>query len=282
MTTQDVGSTRATGLRVGDHICWRYATDDEHRRVLVAYLSEGLDAGQRIAYFGEDDRTEQVRGYLTDAGLDVERLVEDGVLVLGPAEDAYLVGGTLDVEARIRAYEDFVRETYVAGFGALRVAGEVGWILNTYERAADDLQAYELRAEMLARAVPFIAMCGYDARTCDASDIARMRAVHGRGLHTTAPESYWLRARADGGLDLGGELDRGGAGDLALLLRALGPGERLRLHLDELRFVDLGGMRALAASARTRPLAIISAPSTFMKVWAMLGLDAGADVEFAS
>lgn len=32
----------ASDLQAGDHVCWTYASDAEHRQVLTIYFSEGL------------------------------------------------------------------------------------------------------------------------------------------------------------------------------------------------------------------------------------------------
>lgn len=77
-------------LASDDHLSWTYGDDPEDRRVLTAFVAAGIAGGARVASFAPDDGADRLLAPLAE---DVDRLVADGQLVAGPAEDACLPGG---------------------------------------------------------------------------------------------------------------------------------------------------------------------------------------------
>src|SRR2546429_9622463 len=55
-------------LRHGDHICWIYGSDEEHREVLTHFLKEGLEGNERVLYLTRHFTDETVMEYLREAG----------------------------------------------------------------------------------------------------------------------------------------------------------------------------------------------------------------------
>src|SRR5688572_16202481 len=88
-------------LQSGDHVCWAYGSDAEHREVLTSYLLDGLHRHERVAYYAPNGGQDRAAEYLTDAGQDVPALLAGGQLLVEPAEDAYLPNGRFDADERL-------------------------------------------------------------------------------------------------------------------------------------------------------------------------------------
>jgi anti-anti-sigma factor len=263
-------------MSLGNHACWAFSTDREHRRVLTSYLSQGLRTEQRVAFFGSPHgREEIVASYLASAGYDVEQLVADGRLILGTADDIYLIDGEFSPDARIADYRAMVHAATGDGFKGLRVAGETTWLLQ-HNAARALWPGYELRADVLASQIPFLALCCYDQREWSEVEIARICSVHSHTLNATPRAAFHLHVAPNGGLTLAGELDFIHADTVEHALRAGAADARPVLDLSGLRFTDASGARAIAEGVRAftqrhRKVAITGASPAFGKLWSLLG-----------
>ncbi len=271
-----------TGRELGDHVCWTYASDDAHRRVLTTYLAEGLDAGQRVAYFAPRRQADRIITYLEEAGRDVGELLVERRLVIGSAEEAYTPDGEFDADSRLAAYRATVHEAIADGYNGFRVAAEAAWLVDHPMHGAL-WPAYELRADLLASREPFIAMCCYDLRDCTERGLTLVQAVHGRALQLKVSGSmFHVHAVRGGALKIEGELDSTCADDLrVLVLAAVQDINEPRLDVSALRFTDLTGMRTIAALVDALrdahgDVSIFGASETFRSVWRAMDYDEGA------
>ena len=74
---------RIAGLQTGDHVCWTYATDAEHRQVLTTFFAEGVARGEKVFYLADDNAgAGRLLDALGDEGQPVDRLQASGQLVV--------------------------------------------------------------------------------------------------------------------------------------------------------------------------------------------------------
>src|SRR2546425_12758837 len=76
-------------LQHGDHICWIYGSDEEHREVLTHFLKEGLEGNERVLYLTRHFTDETVMEYLREAGVAAEDVLPPGELVFLNAATGY-------------------------------------------------------------------------------------------------------------------------------------------------------------------------------------------------
>src|SRR5450756_2608723 len=57
-------------LQPGDHLCYIYDTEEEHRELLTPYLKNGLDKHEKVIYIVDARTAETVLDYLRDAGVE--------------------------------------------------------------------------------------------------------------------------------------------------------------------------------------------------------------------
>jgi PAS domain S-box-containing protein len=144
-----------------DHLCSIYESVEEHFAVAVPFIRIGLDRGEKCIYIADDGTDAVVRDAMYAGGIDVERAIATGRLVLEKKEATYLKHGCFDPEWMSTFWADATADAMRQGFSALRVTGETEWVL----RGAPGLERwmeYESRmTQSLARHNCF-ALCQYN------------------------------------------------------------------------------------------------------------------------
>ena len=273
---------RIAGLQTGDHVCWSYASDAEHRQVLTTYFAEGIARGERVVYLAGDAAAARVLDALRDGGQPVDRLVASGQLVVKAAEEAYTPGGVFDPDALLDLLRSWVEEAAQKGWTGVRGAGEVAWLLGRPD-VEGRWGGYELRVDVLASRLPYTGLCCYDLRVCGTAATLISQAVHPLQLAPPDPDDrplFGVHGTADGGLELAGEIDCWSAEEVRVLLATVaGDLGAPVLDVSQLRFVDVAAMRMIGAAtgdlARAHGrVALAGTTPTFRKVWGLLRLDA--------
>lgn len=261
-------------MRSGDHLCWAFSDDDEFLASLATYIRKGLALRERVACYVEPRRLDAV-GKMIDRTFEFAAARGRGALVTGSTEDAYLPDGDFDADKRIEAYAAMVDEALGEGYTGLRVIGEVNDLV--HERAGEAWSAYEVRADMMIARLPLTGVCAFDLRSAACGRADMLQAIHPSWAGAWGPEpAFYLHAAADGGLDLGGEVDIQSSPAVSYLTT-----ETARdlpqpvLDVGALRFVDVSGMRALIAGARAIDRAhgrvqIRGANPLFTRMWDLL------------
>nr|WP_304364224.1 PAS domain S-box protein [Methanocalculus taiwanensis] len=140
-----------------------YTSDEEHRKVITAYLRHGLTTNQKVIYIVDERTNEQILRYLRDDGLDPKPYLESGQLEILDAQESYLKGGTFDPEAMIRLLSALTDAALAEGYSALRVTGEMTWALRDLP-GTDRLIEYENLLNTFLPENSCIGICQYDRR----------------------------------------------------------------------------------------------------------------------
>jgi KaiC/GvpD/RAD55 family RecA-like ATPase len=88
-------------LAPGDHLCWLYASAEEHRALLTPFMRLGLERTEKVIYIVDEHTAELVLSYLRDAGLEVEPYLSRGQLTILSAAEAYMRDGSFDPDRMI-------------------------------------------------------------------------------------------------------------------------------------------------------------------------------------
>ncbi len=282
------GLREAADLRLGDHICWTYSSDEERRTVLTAFVAEGIEARQRIAHVAPRGEELRLVEYLRECGVDAGALIDEGRLVLASAEKAYYPNGAFDPEESLLGFRAMAEQTVADGYTGLRVAGENGWILADWLHRAT-WPGYEVRVDRIIAGLPLIGMCSFNLRECGEEIVELMDAVHPVRLGNSSVRSaFHLHSNLDDGVVIQGEIDLGTSETVQSLLQALGGEEAIsRIDLSGLSFADVQGMRAIAAGARAIAkdggvVRLEDPPTAFTRAWRLLRLDEAVPAELVA
>lgn len=238
----------AAGLGLHGHACWVYGEDSEYREAALAFLTDGIDLGQRLMYVAAGT-VAKLRDDLEGLPA-IDALLASGGLRIMPLENAYEVGSPVDPATQLTVYSAATSTALVDGYTGLRVVAEVTPLVADPELWTAHTQ-WESVADRYMAKNPMAALCCYDRRVLQDRICNDLACVHRTSNRPVSLAPFRLYAGREG-LSIGGEVDSFSAGDLRRLLEtATPPGSDLVLELDQLDFIDHHGLLAIADHAET-------------------------------
>jgi anti-anti-sigma regulatory factor len=279
----NAGATRhVRQVRLGDHLCLPFATDDEQREVVAAFMVDGLARGERVLYFADRTEPEMIDSWIADRGVDPHRARADGRLDVRRLDHHYLVGGRFEPEVVITTLWVEVRQTRDAGYPGLRVTGEM---TSDARPVADTsrLHEYESRFANAFSSRELAAICQYDERVFDPATMTGLVACHPEVVRIDPVHDdrrlRIVRSFNPTGLRVIGVVDVVTSGALASSLDLAASWTDGDVHLDlaHLDFVDVAGVRSIvrtaAALAPDRRLVVSNLAAGLRRVFGVVGWD---------
>lgn len=143
---------------LGSHLIHFWRTDDEFERG-VRFLELGIgDESQYCVLFGHDEANDRVLAILRKTGLDLDRIIQEGRLVILRRESSAL--------ATLAGIESAFSKAAGRGATAIRYLGNLGMGHAPLPgRGADEVVELESGATMLADRYPCVIVCMYDINT---------------------------------------------------------------------------------------------------------------------
>ncbi len=170
-------------MQPGDHYCGIYRTDAEHRAIIVDFVREGVARNEKIFYLVNIHTIEQLRDSLRDSGIEVDRLIERGQLVIVAAKEAYIEDGVFDPERMIQRLGEETEKALAEGYTALRATGEMTWAL-AGEPGSERLVEYESMVNRFFHTQKHCyGLCQYDRRRFDSEMLLDILHTHPNVLH---------------------------------------------------------------------------------------------------
>jgi hypothetical protein len=128
---------RLAGVPLGKarHICALFHDHDEWFDVLLPFVREGLQVGDKAFHIIDDRHRAAHLDWLKQSGIDVEGAERKGQLeVTGWIEvkswgDAYLLGGRFDQYDMLSFLEDALKKGKAQGYRLTRLIAEMEWAL---------------------------------------------------------------------------------------------------------------------------------------------------------
>jgi anti-anti-sigma factor len=262
-------------LEAGDHVGWIVRDREEFAWLTSRHLRQGSAAGDKLFLFGPD------------GGLEQASAVDDAVTVLNPGK-AFLGGGAVDPEAMLGHFREQHILAREQGFRGLRVVADMDWLLTVQPTpTAAGLVDFEQRLDRFVADTDAIIVCAYRPENFAAAELAEVMCVH---PHTrgAAPEPVGFRMWSGGGdvWQLSGDIDVNSGNALRERLRSAAASKRnVTLDLTGIRFIDLAGLRTIAAFSVEQAVSVTveGMGDTMRKCWNLLDLDAFAPyVEWAA
>ncbi|HJX33889.1 MAG TPA: PAS domain S-box protein [Desulfatiglandales bacterium] len=164
-------------LESGDHLCFIYETEDEHRAFLTPFMRQGLERGEKVLYIADAHTREEVLNYLRDDGMAVEPCLKSGQLAVITADESYTRGGVFNPDAMIELLLDKIESSLEEGYQALRVTGEMTWALEGM-RGSERIIEYEAKLNELFADRKCLAVCQYDKRRFKPAMLSDVLATH--------------------------------------------------------------------------------------------------------
>ena len=126
------------------HVCAFFHRKEEEYRVLLPFIKEGFDHGDRAFHITDPrHRAEHLRR-LHEAGIPVAEAERKGQLEVRRWEDAYLRDGHFDQNRMLTLIEAVLTEGKAAGFPLTRLVANMEWALED-RPGVEDIVEYETR-----------------------------------------------------------------------------------------------------------------------------------------
>jgi len=146
MTTQTAAPVHLAGsvLDRKRHVCAFFHTKDEEYRVLMPFILEGFQHGDKAFHIVDPNHREEHMKRLREAGIDTARAESKGQLQVMRWQDAYLRGGHFDQNAMLALIEEVLNAGKAEGFPLTRLVANMEWALED-RPGVEDIVEYETR-----------------------------------------------------------------------------------------------------------------------------------------
>jgi MEDS: MEthanogen/methylotroph, DcmR Sensory domain len=158
MRTTDTATVAVMGVSLapGDHVCAFYPGAAERNEILIPYLQEGLDAGDKCICIVSD-------AIAPDDDLDSVRCHShhSDQLAVDRSGDTYLKGGSFSSARMLQYWDSAISQAMEDGYTFARGAGEMTWALETMP-GVENLVTYESELNDFLKEYPAVIVCLYE------------------------------------------------------------------------------------------------------------------------
>jgi hypothetical protein len=164
-------------LPPGTHACVAYREPDERTRTVASFLRHGVRHGERCIYAAEAPARDAVAAQLHADGVCVDRLREQGALVLVDLTAVYLPRDQFSAERQAQTLAHLIDQAHADGFAGFRGVGEARYPIEDAVAPAA-LLAYEAAASDVLRTRRGTGLCVYDRQRTGAALLADLVRTH--------------------------------------------------------------------------------------------------------
>jgi hypothetical protein len=159
------------------HACAFFNSRAEEYRVLLPFIKETVDQGERSIFILDPENRAAHLHWLEQSGIDAVALRQRGQIEIRPWEDAYLRGGRFNPDAMLSLIDELYAASNVDGFPHARLWASMEWALLD-RPGVTDLIEYEARLNYLLPKYDHITVCVYDLAKFSASVIMDVVRTH--------------------------------------------------------------------------------------------------------
>lgn len=137
---------RLAGRALGSarHVCAFFNSKDDEYRVLLPFIKEGFEQGDKAFHIVKDDHRPEHRHRLQQAGIAVEEAERRRQLEIRRWEDAYLREGHFDQNRMLALIEEVLQGGKAEGYPLTRLVANMEWALEDRPGVSDVVE-YETR-----------------------------------------------------------------------------------------------------------------------------------------
>ena len=126
------------------HVCAFFHRKEEEYRVLLPFIKEGFEQGERAFHIIDSRNFPEHLRRLQEVGIDVAQAEGKGQLEVRRWEDAYLRDGHFDQNRMLALIEEVLSEGKAQGFPLTRLIANMEWALED-RPGVGDIVEYETR-----------------------------------------------------------------------------------------------------------------------------------------
>lgn len=171
--------TRLGCAHLGDvrHVCAFFNGDEEAYRVLLPFIAEGLERGEKAVHVVRAERETAHLRRLAEAGVDTAAARASGQLEVRHSADTYLTDGRFDQGRMLAAFEALASGNAGGGFPLSRIICDMDWASGhpAHHRA---LIEFESRVNEVWSRHDDIVICVYDQRALTGEMVIDIMRTH--------------------------------------------------------------------------------------------------------
>ncbi|MDD5509690.1 MAG: PAS domain S-box protein, partial [Dehalococcoidales bacterium] len=181
-------------LKPHDHLCLIHETHQEWEEAIIPFIRIGLERKEKCIYVADTRTAEELRNYLSKAGIAAAFFEESGQLTILRESDVYTKEDSFDPDRIIRLLITETEKAVSQGYPALRVTGEMTFVLKGVT-GSERLLEYETKLNRdLFPKYPCLAICQYDRWKFDSEIIKGIIMTHPKLIHgnRVSPNFYYI------------------------------------------------------------------------------------------
>ncbi len=134
------------GSQLGDvrHVCAFFNNDEEEYRVLLPFIKEGFERGDKAVHVVNPNQRHDHLRRLTAAGIDPASAEQSGQLEVRINTEAYIRNGRFDQDRMLAAFEQMASGNAAGLFPLSRICCRMDWAIED-QSYIDDLVEFESR-----------------------------------------------------------------------------------------------------------------------------------------
>lgn len=126
------------------HVCAFFSTEEEEYRVLLPFIKDGLERGDKAVHVVNPHQREEHLRRLVSAGIDPTTPQQTGQLEIKINTDAYLRDGRFDQDRMLATFERLASGNAPGGFPLSRIVCRMDWVVGDQSRL-DNVIEFESR-----------------------------------------------------------------------------------------------------------------------------------------
>ena len=159
------------------HVCAFFHSKDEEYRVLMPFIKEGMEKGDRAFHVVDPKHREEHRHRLEQEGIDVTGAEANGQLEVRRWQDAYIKDNYFDKYRMIETIKDALDPAKKQPGKVTRLVANMEWALEDLP-GVDDIVEYETRLNYFLPKYHDPVVCTYDLSRSDASVVMDIMRTH--------------------------------------------------------------------------------------------------------
>jgi len=150
------------GSQLGEirHVCAFFNSDDEEYRVLLPFIKDGFECGDKAVHVVNPDQRRDHLRRLAAVGIDSAVAEQSGQLELRINTEAYIRDGRFDQDRMLAAFEQMASGNAKGGFPLSRICCRMDWAIED-RSYIDDLVEFESRVNDVWRRHDDAVICTY-------------------------------------------------------------------------------------------------------------------------
>src|ERR1700693_3116796 len=134
------------GSELGEirHVCACFNSDEEEYRVLLPFIKDGFECGDKAVHVVNPEQREDHLQRLAGVGIDTTATEQSGQFELRTNTEAYLRDGRFDQDRMLEVFEQLASGNAKGGFPLSRIVCRMDWVVDRGPYI-DDVVEFESR-----------------------------------------------------------------------------------------------------------------------------------------